>query len=357
MPIWMTEFMEIDVSNTLKAVTERKLSRRGFVALAGVSALPLAMTACGKEAGSKSYPTKTVRIMAPAATGGGWDMTARTIQDVLKKSKLVDQNVEVYNVDGAAGTNGLAEFVSKHQGDVHELMVMGLVMVGGIVANASPVTLSQITPLATLTAEQEVIVVPKDSKYETLADLMEAVKKDPKSVNWGGGSTGGTDHILVGLLAQAAGAETKTVAKEKYNGYSGGGESVAALLSGDLDVGVSGISEYAELVAKGDLRALAVSGAEAADTGDGETETIKDAGFDVELLNWRGIVLPPGISDGDRDSVVGLMDDLHDSKEWQDACKKNNWDDFYKTGQEAKSYFDEENARVTGVLEEIGLAG
>ncbi len=304
-----------------------------------------------------AYPTKPLQIMAPAAAGGGWDSTARSMQKALQGSDFLNgQSVEVRNVAGAAGTIGLAELVSSHSGNPHQLMVTGLVMVGGVVTNKSPVDLTKATPIATLTAESEVVVVRADSPYKTLKDLIDAARAKPAAVKWGGGSAGGTDQILVGLLAKAAGADAKTVAGQ-YVAYSGGGEAKAALLSGDIGVAVSGLSEFADLVKAGDVRALAVSGSQPEDGGAGTpVPTIKDAGYDVELMNWRGVVAPPGISDADRTAVIALVDKLHGSTQWKQTLADQKWQDFYKSGDDAKAFFEAENTRITAVLAEIGLS-
>ena len=311
-------------------------------------------TAGGRSAGGEvTYPTKTVQLMVPAAPGGGWDITARTMQKAMTDGKLVEQPVEVYNVTGAAGTIGLAQLVSKNSGDPHHLMVMGLVMVGGVVANKSPVKLDQVTPIATLTAEQEVIVVPANSKYQSINQLMDDAKTSPASINWGGGSAGGTDQILVGLLAKAAGADPKAM---KYVAYSGGGEAKAALLAGDLTAAVSGQSEFQDLVQSGKVRALAVSGATGVDVGGGApVKTIKEQGYDVELMNWRGVVAPPGIDDPTKEAVTAMIDKLHGSEQWKAALQQQGWEDFYKSGDEAAAYLNSENERITTVLTDIGL--
>lgn len=305
--------------------------------------------------GPVKYPTKTLQLMVPAAPGGGWDLTGRTMQKAFTDGKLIDQSVEVYNVTGAAGTIGLAQLVSKNSGDPHHLMVMGLVMVGGVVSNKSPVKLDQVTPIATLTAEQEVIVVPANSKYQTLKQLMDDAKANPASINWGGGSAGGTDQILIGLLAKAAGADPKAM---KYVAYSGGGESKAALLAGDLTAAVSGQSEFKDLVSSGKVRALAVSGAKGVDVGGGApAKTIKEEGYDVELMNWRGIVAPPGVDEPTQQAITAMIDKLHTSEQWKATLADQGWEDFYKSGADAKAYFTSENQRITGVLTEIGLGG
>jgi len=336
--------------------------RAGALALATSLPIALGAAACaegGNDVGTSAekveYPTSTIRIMAPAAPGGGWDLTARTMQKALKDGGVSRQPVEVDNVTGAAGTVGLAQLVSKHNADPHRLMITGLVMVGGVVTNKSAVTLTQTTPIATLTAEAEVIVVPSGSKYKTLQDLVADFKANPTAIKWGGGSAGGTDQILVGLLAKAAGVDPK---QAKYIPYSGGGETKAALLSGDLGVGVSSVSEFKELVKSGQLRALAVSGASGVDAGAGTpAPTVKEAGYAVELMNWRGVVAPPGLSDTQRQAVVSMVDKLHSSPAWKGVLTEQGWDDFYKSGDEAKSFFDTETTRITAVLTEIGLAG
>ena len=303
-----------------------------------------------------AFPTKTLQIMAPAGAGGGWDTTARSLQKILQDAKLLNgQSAEVRNVTGAAGTIGLAELVTSHAKDPHQLMVTGLVMVGGVVTNKSPVDLSKTTPIATLTAESEVIVVRNDSKYTTLKQLVDDVRTNPTSVKWGGGSAGGTDQILVGLLAKTAGADAKVVAKQ-YVAYSGGGETKAALLSGDVSVAVSSTSEFADLVKAGTVRALAVSSAKGADAGAGSpAPSIQESGYNLDLLNWRGVVAPPGLSAAEKAAVIKMVDDLHKSPQWQQELTAKKWEDFYKSGDEAAAFYQSESTRIKTVLTEIGL--
>jgi putative tricarboxylic transport membrane protein len=316
--------------------------------------LVLVMAACTTEDGggngTADYPTDDLQIMAPADPGGGWDSTARAMQPVLEEVGGV--GAEVYNVGGAGGTIGLAEFAEETVGNPHQLMVMGLVMVGGILTNESQVTLDDVTPIAALTSEQEAIVVTADSEYETLEQLVDAWIADPTSISWGGGSAGGTDHILVGLLAQAAGIDPGDV---NYVPHAGGGEAINAILSGAVTAGVSGVSEFADQVDAGEMRWLAVSG-EAAPEGI-DAPTIGDAGFDVVLENWRGVVGAPELSDEDREAVVGLITEMHDSNAWQAALTDNGWTDFFVAGDEFDTYLEEEKTRVEGVLTEIGLVG
>lgn len=342
---------------------------RGLLALAlfGSSLTGLAAVAAPASAMQEAAATCTVEgwadqpleIMAPAAPGGGWDTTAREIQRVLQEEGIVSQ-VEVFNVEGAGGTIGLAQLASDEKGNDHQLMMMGLVMVGAIATNASEATLADTSPVARMTAEFEVIVVPKDSPYQTLDDLMAAFTADPTSISWGGGSAGGTDHILVGLMAQAAGVDPTQV---NYVPFSGGGEALAAILGGQVSAGVSGIGEWLGQIEAGELRALAVSGTPAAE-GDGATPeaaaapiapTLKEQGIDVELANWRGLVAPPEVSQEGLDCLVATIDQLHASEGWAATREKYGWQDFYLAGPEFGAFLASEDERIVGTLTELGL--
>jgi putative tricarboxylic transport membrane protein len=302
-----------------------------------------------------------IEIMVPAAPGGGWDTTAREMQRVLQEEGIA-ATVEVYNVEGAGGTVGIAQFVNDERGNDHQLMMMGLVMVGALATNQSAVTLDDTTPISRLTAEFEVVVVPADSEYQTLDDLIAAFQADPTAISWGGGSAGGTDHILVGLIAQAVGVDPAQV---NYVPFSGGGEALAAILGGQVSAGVSGVSEWQEQIASGELRALAVSGAAngdgatpvaaGADAGATVAPTLQEQGIDVELANWRGIVAPPDISDEGRQCLVALVDEMAASAGWAETRERMGWQDFALAGDSFGAFLTDERDRVLGILTTLGL--
>jgi putative tricarboxylic transport membrane protein len=309
------------------------------------------------------FADQALEIMAPAAPGGGWDTTAREMQRVLQEEGIVP-TVEVYNVEGAGGTIGIAQLVNDERGNDHQLMMMGLVMVGAIATNASPVTLADVTPISRLTAEFEVIVVPAASEYQTLDDLIAAFQADPTAISWGGGSAGGTDHILVGLIAQEVGVDPTQV---NYVPFSGGGEALAAILGGQVSAGVSGVGEWLDQIESGELRALAVSGtaaaADATPTTGGATPTagvsvaptLQEQGIDVELANWRGVVAPPEISEEGRQCLVAIVDEMVASPGWQETRDRYGWQDYALSGDEFAAFLEEERERVIGILTELGL--
>jgi putative tricarboxylic transport membrane protein len=322
--------------------------RMRLLGLAGAAALTLSTGAAALA--QDEYPTGDISIMAPGGAGGGWDGTARAMQAALE-SGVIDQQVNVYNRGGAAGTIGLAQFVSDFEGQPHELMVMGRVMVGGILLNEAPVSLDQITPIASLTTEYEAIAVAADSPHQTLADLVEAFKADPKGTAWVGGSAGGTDHMVVARIAQELGIDPGEV---NYIPTAGGGELIPAMLSGDAAAGVSGTSEFASQVASGDLRLLAVSSADPIDGIDAPTIT-EASGLPVEVSNWRGVVASGGISDEDTAAIVTMVEEMHATDSWKESLAANQWTDFLQTGEAFQTFLGEEKETVATILEEIEL--
>ncbi|MFD7660718.1 tripartite tricarboxylate transporter substrate binding protein, partial [Actinosynnema sp. NPDC059797] len=221
--------------------------------LATAVAAGLALAGCG-GGGAASGDIDRLEIMAPADPGGGWDQTARSMQAAITGADLVD-SVQVGNVGGAGGTVGLQKLANERSETY--LMVTGLVMVGAVETNGVDKRLEDTTPIARLTAEDEVVVVPADSPYRTIEDLLAAVDEKGQGVSITGGSAGGTDHILAAMLLKAKDIDP---AKLNYVAYSGGGESLAALLGGQVDAGISGVGEYLEQIKAGKLRALGTSG-------------------------------------------------------------------------------------------------
>ncbi|WP_433244174.1 Bug family tripartite tricarboxylate transporter substrate binding protein [Streptosporangium sp. CA-135522] len=306
-----------------------------------------ALTACGSGSGSGTA-AGTLKIMAPASPGGGWDQTSRTAAEAFKSADP-SRKVEVYNVPGAGGTIGLAQLAGE-KGNGNLLMTMGLVMLGAVEQNKSKVTLAETTPIAKLTEEYEIVVVPAASPYKSLADLVTAWKADPARIAIAGGSAGGTDHIVAGLMAKAAGIDPKKV---NYIAHSGGGEALNALLGNKVAMGVSGIGEFAEHVKSGKLRALGVTSPDRVDIVD--APTLKEGGLDVELANWRGFVAPPELDDAARKNLTDLVTKMHDSQTWKEAVAKNGWIDSFQTGPQFADYLTAEQAKVKTIIAEMGL--
>jgi len=289
----------------------------------------------------------TLKMMIPANPGGGWDQTGRQLAAAMQSAKLV-QSVSFENKGGAAGTPGLAQFVNSAKGDPNAVMIGGLVMVGGIILNKSPVDLTMVTPIARLTSEYEVIVVPANSPLKTMDDLVKAFKANPGSVSWGGGSAGGTDHILVGMIAKAVGAD---VTRINYVPFKGGGDSISAIVGGHVTAGVSGLGEYAEQIKAGRMRGLAVSGP----AGEEGIKSLKEQGIDVVLGNWRGIFGAPGLTPAQRDGLVKLVQAATETPAWKETLKKMGWAPWFLAGDQFKAFLEEDIRRVAAIMDSLGL--
>jgi putative tricarboxylic transport membrane protein len=288
-------------------------------------------------------------ILAPAAPGGGWDQTARTMQTLMQKEGI-SERVQVTNVPGAGGTIGLAQFVNQAMGDPEQLIVGGYVMVGAILTNKSPVDLSMVTPIARLTGESEAIVVSASSEIQTIDDLVAKLKAEPGAVAWGGGSAGGVDHITAGLIAKAAGVDPTKV---NYIAFSGGGEALAAILGNQVTVGVSGMGEFESQIAAGTLRLLAVSSEERIEGID--APTLKEAGLDVAVENWRMVAAGPDLTDAQKAGIEADVEKLATSEAWKQELETRGWDDRYLSGEAFEAQLAEDIAATSAILSDIGL--
>ncbi len=318
------------------------IDRRTLLTTASAAAFALA----AKPADAQ---IRRLEIVAPASPGGGWDQTARAIQAALEKAGLAS-GVQVRNVSGAGGTIGLAQFATSMQGRGDTILVSGLIMVGAILTNKSAMTLDDVVPLARLTGEYEMIAVTTDSPIGSMADLIAKLKADPSSVSWGGGSAGGTDQILTGLIAKAVGVDPTKV---NYIAHSGGGEALTSILGGHVTAGVNGVAELLPQVEAGKLRPLAVSSEERVPGLD--VPTLKEQGLDVALTNWRGVMAPPRIKDADKKKLGQMIDAMVKSEAWQETLKARGWIDLYQPEEAFNAFLKNDRAQVEGILKEIGL--
>jgi putative tricarboxylic transport membrane protein len=306
--------------------------------------------ALGRNDAAFAQTIEQLQIFVPAAPGGGWDQTARTIEQVLKTEKLIG-SAQITNVGGAGGAVGLPQFINQWKGRQNALMVGGLVMVGALIANKSPVKITQTVPIARLTGEFEVLVVPANSPFKTAKDFAAALKEDPKKVPVAGGSAGGTDHIMLGMIGKAVGVAPKDL---RYVAYAGGGPALAALLGGHVAAGISGYGEFGEQIKAGKLRALAISAGEKQAGID--VPTLKAEGIDVELFNWRGVFAPPGTAGAQRDALIKLIETMAASASWKEQLQKRDWTPILLTGDAYAKYIEQENERVGAILKDLGLA-
>jgi len=312
---------------------------KSLLALGAAGSLPLAARASGLN----------LKMMLPANPGGGWDTTGRALGKAIQDAGLA-ATVNYDNKGGAAGAIGLAQFVNASKGDPNALMVMGAVMLGGLITGRPPVSLDKATPIARLTSEYNVFVLPANSPFKTMQEVVDQLKKDPGSVKWGGGSRGSTEHIAAAMLARAVGVDPSRI---NYVAFRGGGEATAAILGGNVTIGGSGYSEFAPYIASGKMRALAIT----ADTRlpGVNVPTLKQLGIDVVIGNWRGVYGAPGITPAQRKALTDLVVAATKSRAWTEALAKNSWTSAVLTGPAFDKFVDDEFASLRAVMVKSGM--
>ena len=311
---------------------------KSFAALAAAGAFPLS-----------AFAAANVKMMIPANPGGGWDTTGRALGKALVDSGAA-ATVSYDNKGGAAGALGLAQFVNGSKGDPNALMVMGAVMLGGLITGKPPVSLSQATPIARLSSEYNVFVLPANSPFKSMKEVVEQLKKDPGSVKWGGGSRGSTEHIAAAMIAREVGVDPSKI---NYVAFRGGGEATAAILGGNVTIGGSGYSEFSEYITTGKMKPLAV-------TSDTRLQgvnipTLKEQGINVVIGNWRGVYGAPGITPAQRQALTDMVLKAVKSKSWTEASQKNNWTPAVLSGAAFEKFVDDDFAALRATMVKSGM--
>lgn len=287
----------------------------------------------------------SLTIIAPAAAGGGWDTVAREMQQTQRANGLA-ANVQVVNMPGAGGTIALGN-MSRLEGRANTILVGGTGLLAATIQYNSAATLDDVTPLAVLFEEYDVIVVPADSPYETLEDLVSAWKADPGAVPWTGG--GSFDQLVVTDLALAAGIDPVDTT---YISSDGGGEAVSALLNGTVKAATGGYPDNIDQIESGRLRALALVAEEPIPGID--IPTAREQGYDITLANWRMLAAPAGITDDEVGELTELIEDTLATPEWTSAVERYYWTEQVITGADVAPFLQEEHARISRLYEEMG---
>ena len=313
---------------------------KSLMAMAAAGSLPLSAEAAA-----------AVKMMLPANPGGGWDTTGRALGKALQDAGVAS-SVTYDNKGGAAGAIGLAQFVNSSKGDSNAMMVMGAVMLGGIITGKPPVSLTQATPLARLTSEYNVFVLPANSPFKSMAEVVAQLKKDPGSVKWGGGSRGSTEHIAAAMIAREVGVDPSKI---NYVAFRGGGEAISAILGGNVTVGGSGFSEFAEYITTGKMKPIGVTAGQRLKGAASSIPTLKEQGINVEIGNWRGVYGGPGISKAQRDELIAMIEKATKSKAWAEALQKNDWTPAWMAGDAFANFVDQEFASLRATMVKSGM--
>lgn len=322
------------------------LSKRHFLCMGAATSVGMALPAWAQ--GKPLFDI--INMFVPAAPGGGWDSTARAIERAAKTGGLVG-NMQFENVGGAGGMVGLPRFVNQRKGQSNSLMIGGSVMIGAGIANKSPVTIKNVTPIARLTEEAGIIVVPASGKIKTWKELEAAIKANPKAVSVAGGSAGGTDHLILGMLIKALGKSPREAA---YVAFPGGGPANAAILGNQVAAGISGYSEFEEQIKAGRMIPLAVSGKSRIPGVN--VPTLMELGVNVSESNWRGVFAAPGISDAQRGALIDLVSKIHATPAWKQELETRKWTDAFMTERPFERDLSKDIADKEVLMKELGLA-
>jgi putative tricarboxylic transport membrane protein len=320
-------------------------SRRTLLAAtAGLPALGL----FGRDAAAQQA-FESLYVFVPAGPGGGWDGLGRALEQASRQAGLVG-SFQFENVGGAGGMVGLPRFISQRRGRPNALMVGGAVMVGAGITNRTPVSIRDVVPIARMTTEPGIIVVPANSEYRTLEDFTNALKANPGGTSVAGGSAGGIDHIILGLMLKSLG---KNAREASYVAFAGGGPAQAAILGAQVKAGISGVSEFSEQVKAGRMRALATTGETRSLDG---VPTLKESGIDIVMGNWRGLFGAPGINANQRRALVDYVTAVHAAPAWREILTTRGWDDAFLVGDDFASFLTRDHNETEQVLRDIGLA-
>ncbi|BCX54233.1 MULTISPECIES: Bug family tripartite tricarboxylate transporter substrate binding protein [Comamonas] len=277
-----------------------------------------------------------LRIVIPANPGGGWDQTGRALGAVLTSSGTVDK-VVYENIGGKGGTIGLAEYTKRYGSDPNSLLIGGMVMVGALALNKKSAELQQVQPLARLTSDYLVVAVPTDSPLANPKALAKAMRENLPALTIAGGSAGGVDHMYAGMLARLAKANAEQL---QYKPFAGGNDVLQALLQKQVQVGISGYSEFREALQAGKLRALGVSSRRAMFG----IASMRDQGLDAEMSNWRAVFTGKNLPAERAQQLLAAIDHASNQDSWKQALVSNNWNSSWQTGKALHEFLEVETS-------------
>jgi len=310
--------------------------------------------ASANEDANSDYPEGNLDFIAPGGAGGGWDLTIRTTAKVLSDTGIVENSMPITNKPGAGGGVTLS-YLQQKEGADDTIVVYSPPLLLINLNGSSEYSYKDTTPLSRLIADYGAFVVRDDSEYTSISQIMDALKKDPKSVKIGGNSSvGSMDHIQFLMMAKAAGV--KNLNEIDYISFQDGG-ATAQILGGHVDLLSTGLGDVGGVLKSGDLKALAHTG-ENRISGDSvlsEIPTCMEEGIDGSFVNWRGIFGPPNMPEYAVKYWEDALSKMVETPEWDEACKKNGWDKVYLNSSEFETFLEKTNEDYKSILEEIGM--
>jgi putative tricarboxylic transport membrane protein len=323
------------------------MARRKIALAAGVLAAGLAVS---------GFTPENVECIAPANPGGGWDFTCRQVGRLLSEQGLVPGNVQVTNMAGGVGATAYSHVMSRRADDPNVITATSTVGVTQIAQNRYPADIDAMRWLGMLGADVGVILVKPDSPYQSLDDLLAAIKEDPAGLVYGGSSgVGGWDHLRLLLLAQAAGVPSTDLGKIRWVQYEGGTDAVTQMLGGFLDVVSTDLGEIAGFVEAGQIEALTVMSDDPVPGKFASIPTAKSQGYDVTGYNWRGFYIGGEISDEAYDFWVDTLQKVYESDGWQKVVVESGLTPLWRGGEDFQSFVEWETATMRQISQDIGV--
>ena len=292
-----------------------------------------------------------LHFLIPGGAGGGWDGTARGVGKALLDSGLLGK-ASFENMSGGGGGKALNHLISTAKRQQGTMLVNSTPIIIRSLTGVFPQSFRDLTPIAAVIADYAALVVAKDSKYQTIEEILADFKKDPRSVKIAGGSVRGSmDHLVPAMIIKGAGGDPL---KLVYIPYDAGGKAMAGLLSGDTQVLSTGFGEALGLAKQGEVRILAVTSDERLSQAP-EVPTVKEAGIDVTFANWRGFFGAPGLPEAKAQSYRNLLKNMYDTKEWEEIRSKRGWQNLYKPGTEFTAFLEGQEKAIGSMMRELGF--
>jgi len=326
-----------------------KKSRRRAFTIAAAGCLSLAIAGISTSVFAEKLDS--IHFLIPGGAGGGWDGTARGTGEALTKAGIIEQ-ATFENMSGGGGGKAIGYLIENAKSNEGTLMVNSTPIVIRSLTKVFPQNFRDLTMVAGTIGDYAAFIVGKDSKYKTFSDLQASFKADPRKIAVGGGSVpGGMDHLVAAMAFQAAGEDPTKV---KYIPYDAGGKAMAALLSGEIAVLSTGLSEAIALSDAGEVRILATTASDRVSAAP-NAQTFKEQGVDVEFVNWRGFFAAPNLSDEKRNQYIDALAAMYETPEWEVVRERNGWVNIYNAGDDFTSFLEKQETIIGDLMRQLGF--
>jgi len=302
----------------------------------------------GFAVNSMASSVEYIHFLIPGGAGGGWDGTARGVGEALTKSGLV-KKASYENMSGGGGGKAIAYIIKTAPKQQNTMMVNSTPIVIRSLQGVFPQSFRDLTLIASVIADYQVLVVKPDSKYQSWDDVLKAFKKNPRKLKIAGGSSRGSmDHLVAAQIFKAAGGDPKAV---RYVPYDAGGKALAGLLTGEVDVLSTGLGEVLDKHKKGQVKIIGVTSKEPFEG----IPSFKSMGVDAYFANWRGFFGAPGLSKKRVDAFNSVLKKMYDTPEWEVVRKRNGWTNLYQPGEKFRKFLEEQEKTIGSLMKEMGF--